>query len=316
MFRRKNTGRTPTGKVQNGSCLHLFKRYTAHVRTLIIGCGYVGEALGQRLVALGHEVTGVRRDSDGNERLAKRGIQPLNLDIIQPESFNSITEVYENVVIAVSSSRGGREAYQQIFQVGIENVANWLKNTQTRSVVFISSTSVYRQTNGEWVDENSETRGNTTSSSTLGAAEKQIASTNCCTTILRSSGIYGPGRGYLFQQFMKGAAQIDGTGERFLNMVHRDDLAEAILHSFSGKGGIFNITDNEPISLLNFFKWLSESTGKPLPSFVPEPDPATRKRGLTNKRVSNHLFKEFHDYQYKYSTFREGLAKELENDMA
>lgn len=281
------------------------------MRTLIIGCGYVGEALGQRLIALGHTVTGVRRESADNDRLAKLGIRPLNLDITQSDSLDALTEPFDHVVVAVSSSRGGREAHQRVFGAGIVNVCAWLKTHTARSVVFISSTSVYRQTEGEWVDEKSHTAMDTATSKTLRNAEDQIASVVSPVTILRSSGIYGPGRGYLFQQFMNGAATIEGTGERFLNMVHRDDLAKAIIRSFDGNGGTFNITDDEPVSQLNFFEWLSERTNRPLPPFAPEPDPSTRKRGITNKRVSNKRFKKALGFEYTHPTFREGLETEL-----
>ena len=281
------------------------------MRTLIIGCGYVGEALGQRLIVLGHTVTGVRRESADNDRLAKLGIRPLNLDITQSDSLDALTEPFDHVVVAVSSSRGGREAHQRVFGAGIVNVCAWLKTHTARSVVFISSTSVYRQTEGEWVDEKSHTAMDTATSKTLRNAEDQIASVVSPVTILRSSGIYGPGRGYLFQQFMNGAATIEGTGERFLNMVHRDDLSKAIIRSFDGNGGTFNITDDEPVSQLNFFEWLSERTNRPLPPFAPEPDPSTRKRGITNKRVSNKRFKEALGFEYTHPTFREGLENEL-----
>ena len=281
------------------------------MRTLIIGCGYVGEALGQRLIALGHTVTGVRRESADNDRLAKLGIRPLNLDITQSDSLDALAEPFDHIVVAVSSSRGGREAHQRVFGAGIVNVCAWLKTHTARSVVFISSTSVYRQTEGEWVDEKSHTAMDTATSKTLRNAEDQIASVVSPVTILRSSGIYGPGRGYLFQQFMNGAATIEGTGERFLNMVHRDDLAKAIIRSFDGNGGTFNITDDEPVSQLNFFEWLSVRTNRPLPPFAPEPDPSTRKRGITNKRVSNKRFKEALGFEYTYPTFREGLENEL-----
>ena len=315
MFRRKNTGQPVTGKVQNGSRHRLAKRYSTAVRTLIIGCGYVGEALGQRLIALGHTVTGVRRESADNDRLAKLGIRPLNLDITQSDSLDALAEPFDHVVVAVSSSRGGREAHQRVFGAGIVNVCAWLKTHTARSVVFISSTSVYRQTEGEWVDEKSHTAMDTATSKTLRNAEDQIASVVSPVTILRSSGIYGPGRGYLFQQFMKGAATIEGTGERFLNMVHRDDLAKAIIRSFDGNGGTFNITDDEPVSQLNFFEWLSERTNRPLPPFAPEPDPSTRKRGITNKRVSNKRFKEALGFEYTHPTFREGLETELRKQL-
>jgi len=98
--------------------------------------------------------------------------------------------------------------------------------------------------------------------------------------------------------------------------VHRNDLAEAIVRALTHPGqgaNIYNITDDEPVTQLDFFTWLSEATGRPMPPFVPEPDPSTRKRGITNKRVSNDLFKWVSGFQYKYPTFREGLTEELKN---
>ena len=134
-------------------------------------------------------------------------------------------------------------------------------------------------------------------------------------TLLRSSGIYGPGRGHLFRQFMSGNAAIEGDRKRFLNMVHRDDLVRSIVTALElGNGlGLYNITDDEPVTQLDFFSWLSETTGRPMPPFVPKPEPATRRRGVTNKRVSNKLFKETFGFKYNYPTFREGLTEEIEN---
>ena len=110
---------------------------------------------------------------------------------------------------------------------------------------------------------------------------------------------------------MKGIAKIDGKGERFINMVHRNDLVEAIIKSLSKPAGPSNITDEEPVTQFEFFKWLSTTTGHPMPSNAPPIDPATRKRGITNKRVSNDLFKKKFGYNYIYPTFREGLTEEL-----
>jgi nucleoside-diphosphate-sugar epimerase len=280
----------------------------AAVRTLIIGCGYVGEALGQRLTALGHDVTGIRRSREHNARLAKLGIHPLNLDITQKSEFKKLDGQYDWAVIAASSSRGGEEAYKKVFCHGSKHVAQWLKTVGTQSVVFISSTTVYRQTNGNKVSEKDADTG-----TILRESEHNILEAGPAVSILRSSGIYGPGRGHLFRRFMNGTAAIEDDGRRFLNMVHRDDLAEAIILALDrvGRRGVYNITDDEPVTQLEFFKWLSEITGRPIPPFGPEPDSSTRKRSITNKRVSNKLFKETFGFKYNYPTFREGITEEL-----
>jgi nucleoside-diphosphate-sugar epimerase len=284
------------------------------VRTLIIGCGYVGEALGQRLIAIGHDVTGIRRSSEHNDRLARLGIRPVNLDITRDTEFEKkLDGQYDWVIIAASSSGGGEAAYRKVYGLGSKHVAQWLKTAGTQSVVFISSTGVYRQTNGEWVSENDADTPQNIATNILLEAEQNISEAGPAVAILRSSGIYGPGRGHLFRQFTNGTAAIEGDGKRFLNMVHLDDLVEAIILALDrvGRRGVYNITDDEPVTQLEFFKWLSEITGRPIPPFGPEPDSSTRKRSITNKRVSNKLFKETFGFKYNYPTFREGITEEL-----
>ncbi|MBT6660864.1 MAG: NAD-dependent epimerase/dehydratase family protein, partial [Verrucomicrobia bacterium] len=212
------------------------------MRTLIIGCGYVGEALGQRLIALGHDVTGIRRSSEHNDRLVKLGIRPVNLDITRETEFGKIIDgQYDWAVIAASSTRGGEEAYRKVYGLGSKHVAQWLKTAGTQSVVFISSTSVYQQTNGESVSENDADTPQNITTNILLEAEQNILEAGPAVAILRSSGIYGPGRGHLFRQFMNGTAAIEGDGKRFLNMVHLDDLVKAIILALElvGRRGIY-----------------------------------------------------------------------------
>ena len=281
------------------------------MRTLIIGCGYTGEALGKRLFSIGHKVSGILRNKENNARLIELGITPLNLDITKTSEIQQIPNNYDNIIISVSSSRGGLDAYKNVFGKGMINISNWLQTQSIKSVVFISSTSVYRETDGEWVNEEINNPPSNSTSKILLRAEQLVTNIDYPVTILRSSGIYGPRRGYLFNQYMKGIAKIDGKGERFINMVHRNDLVEAIITSLQKPGGIYNITDDEPVTQFEFFKWLSSTTGRPMPPNAPPIDPSTRKRGITNKRVSNKLFKDKFEFNYVYSTFRDGLTEEL-----
>jgi nucleoside-diphosphate-sugar epimerase len=130
--------------------------------------------------------------------------------------------------------------------------------------------------------------------------------------ILRASGIYGPGRGHLFQQFVKGEATIAGNGERRINMIHRDDLAGAIVAALErGRNGeIYNASDDEPVSQLDFFKWLAQELKRPLPPVRSDED-VMRKRGVTNKRVSNSKLKLELGYAFTFPTYREGYREEI-----
>ena len=131
--------------------------------------------------------------------------------------------------------------------------------------------------------------------------------------ILRVAGIYWPDRGHWFKQFLKDAARIEGDGSRCLNMIHRDDLVGCIIAALkNGRAGeIYNAADDEPVSQLHFFQWLAQAVDKPLPPSEPENPAAVRRRGVTNKRVSNRKLKMELDHQFKYPTFRQGYSAEL-----
>ena len=131
--------------------------------------------------------------------------------------------------------------------------------------------------------------------------------------ILRVAGIYGPGRGHLFLQYLRNEAKIAGKGERLINMIHRDDLVGAIIAALKSgcAGEIYNAVDDEPVAQIHFFRWLSETLGKWMPPFTTEVENGDRKRGLTNKKVSNRKLKMELGYQFKYPTFRQGYTAEI-----
>jgi nucleoside-diphosphate-sugar epimerase len=131
--------------------------------------------------------------------------------------------------------------------------------------------------------------------------------------ILRLAGIYGPDRGYWFKQYLKNEARIEGNGARLLNMIHRDDVVGAIIAALkSGRPGeVYNAVDDEPVTQLSFFQWLSGPLGKELPASAPEGADDLRKRGVTNKKVSNRRLRMELGYQFKYPTFRQGYSAEI-----
>jgi nucleoside-diphosphate-sugar epimerase len=131
--------------------------------------------------------------------------------------------------------------------------------------------------------------------------------------VLRVAGIYGPGRGHWFKQFLRGEARIEGDGSRWLNMIHRDDLIGVIIAALrdAKPGEIFNAGDNEPVSQLNFFEWLAAELKRPMPSTVPADIEVWRKRGVTNKRVSNAKLRAELKYGFQFPDFRAGYAAEI-----
>ena len=287
------------------------------MRVLIVGCGYVGLPLGAELVKQGHEVFGLRRSRGSEVEMAAAGLKPLRADITRSEELAKLPGPFDWVVNTVSSSKGGEEEYRQVYLQGTRNLFEWLAPMPLRKFVYTSSTSVYGQTDGSVVKETSSTEPSSATSCLLVETEKLLLDAAVTkkfpAVILRVAGIYGPERGHLFQQYLRNEARIAGKGERIVNMIHRDDLANIIIAALkNGRAGeVYNAVDDEPVAQIHFFRWLSETLGKWMPPFASEEENAQRKRGLTNKKVSNRRLKMELGVALKYPTFRQGYTAEI-----
>ncbi len=286
------------------------------MRVLIVGCGYVGVPLGAELTRLGHEVFGLRRSPSSDSELKAAGIHRLLGDVTRPETLAKLPRAFDWVVNCVAAG-GNADNYREVYLQGTRNLLAWLAPNPPKKFVYTSSTSVYAQNNGSQVKESSPTEPLAETSKILVETEKfllaAVAERRFPAVILRVAGIYGPDRGHWFKQFLKDAARIEGDGSRCLNMIHRDDLVGCIIAALkSGRPGeIYNAVDDEPVSQMHFFQWLAQAVDKPLPPSEPENPDANRRRGLTNKRVSNRKLRMELGHLFKYPTFREGYSAEL-----
>jgi nucleoside-diphosphate-sugar epimerase len=222
------------------------------------------------------------------------------------------------VVNCTAAGGGGPEAYQRVYVEGTRNLISWLKEQPPQWYVYTSSTSVYGQNDGSWVTEECSTEPAADTGTILLAAERLILAAHRESgfpgIILRLAGIYGPDRGFWFKQFLNGQAKLDGDGSRFLNMIHRDDVTGAIVAAleFGKPGEIYNVVDEVPVAQKDLFAWLSETLDKPMPPSVPLDD-VLRKRGATNKRLSNRKLKQQLNYSFRYPTFREGFRASIQS---
>ena len=202
--------------------------------------------------------------------------------------------------------------YLAVYLQGTRNLIEWLSPAPPQKFVYTSSTSVYGQTDGSLVEEISPTEPAADTAKVLVQTEKLLreSAPKFPAVVLRVAGIYGPDRGYWLQQYLKNEAKLEGSGERILNMIHRDDLVGVIVAALKrGRPGeAYNAVDDEPVTQIQFFQWLSNRLGKPLPPSVPEEAEAERKRGLSNKKVANRKLRLELGYQFKYPTFREGYS--------
>ena len=281
------------------------------MRVLIVGCGYVGIPLGERLVRAGHQVDGLRRSAAGDQAMNPRGIAPVHADIAAPASLAKLEPHYDWVVNLASSSRGGVAEYRAVYLEGMRNLLAWLKARPPKQFVYTSSTSVYAQNDGSVVTEESPAEPLSETSQVLRQAEQALLG-QFPAIVLRTSGIYGRERGHLFKQYLKGEAVLRDDGAAYINMVQVEDVAGAIEHCLAdgAPAGIYNLSDDEPVTQRDFFAWLANELNRPLPPSAPS-DPA-RKRGLTNKRVSNAKLKRTTGFAFRHPTFREGYRHEME----
>ena len=285
------------------------------MKCLIVGCGYVGLPLGAELVRRGHEVFGLRRSA--SDELKAAGVRPLIADITQSESLAMFPRDFDWVVNCVASGGGSADDYRKIYMEGNHNLIAWLADSPPEKFVYTSSTSVYGQNDGSVVTEESPTEPAEPTGKVLVETEKlllgTVADRKVPAVVLRVAGIYGPGRGHWFKQFLKGAAHIEGDGSRWLNMIHRDDVVGCIIAALErGKPGeIYNAVDDEPVTQLKFFEWLAAELKRPLPPRIPAEVEIRRKRGTTNKRVSNAKLRTELKYEFRFPDFRKGYAAEI-----
>ena len=276
-------------------------------RTLIVGCGYLGLALAEVLRGRGDPVTGWVRSEASAEKIAAQVDEAIVGNLADAACWRGLGP-FDALVHCAASGGGGPAAYREVYLDGVRQMNR--HQPQARRV-FVSSTSVYGQTDGGWVDEGAATEPAAETSRLLVEAEREAVSAGA--RVVRSAGIYGPGRAALFEKFRRGEAVMEGDGTRWINQVHRDDLVTAVRAALDADGasGIYNAADNEPVMLRDFYAWCASSLDKPLPP--PGAVDSKRKRGLTNKRVSNARLRTL-GWTPRYPSFREGLAERLADD--
>lgn len=189
-------------------------------------------------------------------------------------------------LILAASTRGGTvEDYTAVYLRAAENLLNLLPGVPA---LFVSSTSVYAQKEGEEVDENSPAEPSSATGRVLRKSEELILS--CGGAVVRLAGLYGPGRSVLLRKYLKGEARLEGDGSRWVNMVHVEDAATALMTLLSEvpaavASQVFNAAAR-PVKQINLFSEIARRLGQPLPGCV-APD-LNRKRGWSNKRVLSH----------------------------
>jgi len=250
----------------------------------------------------------MRRSVESRAELAQEGIQLVVGDVTR---FQELDADYDWAINCVSSSGGSVEDYRKVYLEGTKAILRVLRERPPARYLFTSSTSVYGQTDGSWANEESPTEPTGETSKVLVETEQEVLGAGSWLNgmIVRLGGIYGPGRGYAFKQFLKGEAKMNENN--YMNMIHVSDAAKSIVHLLGRESGekIVNVVDQEPVRQSDFFRYFAERLNRPMPESSGN-EVSTKKRGVTNKRVSNALLLRS-GYRFIYPTFREGYEPEL-----
>lgn len=276
-------------------------------RVLIAGCGYVGAALAKSLLLDAHDVWGLRRHTAS----LPMGVRPVAADLAVAGSLAELPPYLDFVVYMASPGGSDDLLYRTAYAVGLRNLLEALEAQaqHPRRVLFVSSTSVYAQQDGEWVDESSPTQPVHFSGRRVLEAEGALREAAFPGTVLRLGGIYGPGRTRLVERVREGRA-VFRKPPVYTNRIHRDDAAGALRHlmQLASPESLYLGVDCEPADERTVQSWLAGVLGAP----PPRPAASDRDgRPRSNKRCRNDRLRGS-GYRFRYPSFREGYRAVLE----
>ena len=265
---------------------------------LIIGCGSLGRRVAARWQSAGRQVAALtRRNAAVLEAL---GIAPIIGDVLDPESLRQLPSV-SVVLYAVGLDRGQGKTMEAVYIDGLRHVLDVLPSPER--LIYVSSTGVFGQTDGGWVDEESPTVPVEQSGRVVLAAERLLRERLPTAVILRFAGMYGPDRLLRKQAVLKGEPLI-GDPEKWLNLIQIDDGADAVLAAevLARPGEAYHVADDEPVPRRAFYTLLAELLHAPPAAFDPRPEP-----GAANRRVSNRKARTELGWAPRFPSYRDGL---------
>lgn len=271
---------------------------------LIVGCGDIGSGLAERLVAAGHRVVGLKRTPP---RAPVEGIDYRCIDITQRQTVAVLPTDFDQVCVILTPGQRDVAAYRAIYLSGVKHLLDHFARAGSRPHwLFVSSTSVYGQDRGEWVDEDSPAEPRTETAQVLRAAEVQVLAHQPGNTVVRFSGIYGPGRERLLHALVAGAP-VQYAPPIYTNRIHRDDCVGMLMflleQRFKGVAldSLYLASDCESVVAGEVATWLAARLGcRPPPAKQPGADGVGANKRCVNTRLQRL------GYRFRFPTFREG----------
>lgn len=278
---------------------------------LIIGCGDIGARVAQLWLARKVPVTGVVRTHAHAAQLRAQGMAVQQCDLDAEGACGT------------ASTDGGVYYFAPPAETGEgdDRLQRWLSSLQDvpRKLVYISTTGVYGDTGGAWVDEDTPPHPQTDRARRRLDAERQLerwtADRRVALVILRVAGIYGPGRLPL-AALQRGQPVLRRELSPYSNRIHADDLAQVCLAAMENEHarGIYNVCDGEESTMSDYYRQVAAALGLPAPREI-DWDEARRTFSPTllsylseSRRVSNRRMREELGVRLRYPTLAQGLA--------
>ena len=275
-------------------------------RLLIFGCGFLGLRVAQQWRERGGTVTAVTRNTEKAVQLTAHGIEPFLADLMRPETLTALPSV-SRVLYCVGYDRSSSWSKESLYVDGLTHVLDAMQGRLDR-FVYVSSTSVYGQDDGSWIDETSATEPTTDGGRICLAAEQRLRERVKHATILRMSGLYGPDRILARVNQLHAGEPIGGNPEAWLNLIHGDDSARTCVAALTvpSPGPLYLVSDDRPLTRREYFTALAERVAAPSPVFSGASTSRHTPDGL-NKRCRNERVKRELGLEWQYPEIAQGL---------
>jgi len=277
-------------------------------RLLSIGHGFSARALAKRLVPEGWHIVGTTRSADKMDGIAATGVEP----VLWPGSdLRPLIQEFPNILISAGPGPDGDPVLAAL-HASFEQAADGM-----RWIGYLSTTGVYGDHAGGWVDEQTPLSPSTKRGQARVEAESAWQSiSNLPLHIFRLAGIYGPGRGP-FEKVRKGTARRIIKDGQVFSRIHVDDIAHGLELSLASPmpGATFNMCDDDPAPPQDVIGHAAELLGLPTPPAVAfetaDLTPMARSFYAESKRVRNDHIKRALGWEPSYADYRSGLAAML-----
>ncbi len=279
--------------------------------SLILGCGYLGARLARVLIARGHVVVGTTRSGAVRPVDASGGALPARWDSAASDAESALESLARDaawVFFAAAPSAGA--SYESVYLAAARHMAAVLPRTRPLAVVMISSTSVYGVSDGSWIDEETLAEPSRGGGAVLLAAERALLNgLHVPARIVRSAGIYGPGRAPFSR--VRPGVPVSGSGAAWVNLIHVEDLAEiAVAAAERGADGrVYLAADGVPVRRADYYAEAARLIGVAEPVFAGG-DAGPHVEGL-GKRVRSRRTLEELGVALRYADYRAGLLASL-----